>query len=81
MRKHMSEFPQISLHKFLFTLINEDIRILSKLYANKNKIVMSLDTIVLDGDITKNINSTIFKQLVENNQTRLTCYILAFCIP
>ena len=55
MRKHMSEFPQISLHKFLFTLINEDIRILSKLYANKNKIVMSLDTIVLDGDITKNI--------------------------
>ena len=54
MRKHMSEFPQISLHKFLFTLINEDIRILSKLYANKNKIVMSLDTIVLDGDITKN---------------------------
>ena len=79
MRKHMSEFPQISLHKFLFTLINEDIRILSKLYANKNKIVMSLDTIVLDGDITK--NTTISKQLVESNQTELTCNILAFCTP
>ena len=53
MRKHMSEFPQISLHKLLFTLINAEIWILFRLYANKNKNVMPSDIIALDGDITK----------------------------
>ena len=55
MRKHMSEFPQISLYKLLFTLIKAEIGILFRLYTNKNKIVMSFDIIVLDGDIIKNI--------------------------
>ena len=53
MRKHMSEFPQISLHKFLFRLINAEIRILFRLYANENENVKSSDIIVLDGDIIK----------------------------
>ena len=57
MRIDMSEFPQMSLHKLLFTLINAEIGILFRLYANKNKIVMSFDIIVLDGDIIKNINT------------------------
>ena len=53
MRKHMSEFPQISLHKLLFTLINAEIGISLRLYANKNKNVISSDIVVLDGDIIK----------------------------
>ena len=53
MRKHMSEFPQISLYKLLFTLIKAEIGILFRLYANKNKNVMSSDIIVLDVDIIK----------------------------
>ena len=66
MRKHMSEFPQISLHKFLFRLINAEIRILFRLYTNKNQ---------------KCYVFGLSKQLVESNQTKLICYILAFCIP
>ena len=87
MRIDMSEFPQMSLHKLPFTLINAEIGILFRLYANKNKFIMSFDIIVLDGDIIKNINTnenrfaTISKQLVESNQTELTCNILAFCTP
>ena len=57
MRIDMSEFPQMSLHKLPFTLINAEIGILFRLHANKNKFVMSFDIIVLDGDIIKNINT------------------------
>ena len=71
MRKHMSEFPQISLHKFLFRLINAEIRILLSLYTNKNQKCYVLGYYC----------PTISKQLVESNQTELTCNILAFCTP
>ena len=54
----MSGFPQMSLHKLLFALINAEIWILFRLYINKGKTVMSFDIIVLDGDIIKNINIT-----------------------
>ena len=59
MRQHMSEFPEISLHKLLFTLINAEIGILFRLYANKNKNVMSSDIIVLDGDIIERLYNDI----------------------
>ena len=53
MSKHMSELPQIRLHKFLFTLINAKIGILFRSNANKGEIAMCLDIIVLDCDIIK----------------------------